>query len=130
MAQKVIEHVEAHYDTREVPFGKTYEWHPGYIILECGCGEKRTLSSTSARRCRCGADHGVLIRDLLEKEDRLREKVTHPWHHDTREQVQQHLRDEATYPGDSPWRYDDITADPWPGLESPRKRSDQRTEET
>ena len=34
MAQ-TIHRVEAHYEAREVPFGKTYEWHPGYVVLEC-----------------------------------------------------------------------------------------------
>ena len=34
MAQ-IIHRVEAHYEAREVPFGKTYEWHPAYVALEC-----------------------------------------------------------------------------------------------
>ena len=28
MAHKLLERVEAHYEAREVPFGKIYEWHP------------------------------------------------------------------------------------------------------
>jgi len=40
MAHKIIERVEARYDVREVPFGKVYEWHPAYVVLECDCGEK------------------------------------------------------------------------------------------
>jgi hypothetical protein len=107
---RIIERVEAHYESREVPFGKTYEWHPAYVVLECDCGEKLTLASTSTiTRCRCGTDHGAVVRDIREREGRLREKVTHPWHHDARERAEQHLRDEAVYPGDSPWRYNDIT---------------------
>ena len=58
----------------------------------------------------CGTDHGAVVRDIREREARLREKVTHPWHHDARERAEQHLRDEAAYPADSPWRYNDITA--------------------
>jgi hypothetical protein len=108
---RIIERVEAHYESREVPFGRTYEWHPGYVVLECDCGEKLTLTGTSATtRCRCGADHGAVVRDIQEREGRLRDNVTHPWHHDTREQAEQHLQDEAAYPKDSPWRYNDITA--------------------
>jgi hypothetical protein len=34
MAQ-IIQRVEAGYEAREVPFGKTYEWHPACIALEC-----------------------------------------------------------------------------------------------
>ena len=107
---RVIERVEAHYESREVPFGKTYEWHPAYVVLECDCGERLTLASTSTiTRCRCGLDHGAVVRDIREQEGRLREKVAHPWHHDARERTEQHLRDEAAHPKDSPWRYNDIT---------------------
>jgi hypothetical protein len=31
---KIIERVQAHYESREMPFGKTYEWHPAYLVLE------------------------------------------------------------------------------------------------
>jgi hypothetical protein len=107
---RIIERVEAHYESREVPFGKAYEWHPAYVALECDCGEELTLTSTSTiTRCRCGTDHGAVVRDIREREGRLREKVTRPWHHDARERAEQHLRDEAAYLGDSPWRYNDIT---------------------
>ncbi len=107
---RIIERVEAHYESREVPFGKTYEWHPAYVTLECDCGEELTLTSTSTiTRCHCGTDHGAVVHDIREREGRLREKVTHPWHHDARERKEQHLRDEAAYPGDSSWRYNDIT---------------------
>ena len=108
---RIIERVEAHYESREVPFGKTYEWHLGYVVLECDCGEKLTLSGAStATRCRCGADHVAAVRDIQESEGRLRDNVSRPWHHDTRERAEQHLQDEAAYPKDSPWRYNDITA--------------------
>jgi hypothetical protein len=108
---RIIERVEAHYESREVPFGKTYKWHPVYVVLECDCGEKLALASTSTiTRCRCGADYGAIIRDMRKREGRLREKVTHPWHHDARERAEQHLQDEAAYPEGSPWRYNDITA--------------------
>ena len=108
---RIIERVEAHYESHEVPFGKTYEWHPGYVVLQCDCGEELTLTGTSTTiRCRCGADHSAVALDIQEREDRLRDNVTHPWHHDTREQAEQHLQDEAAYPEGSPWRYNDITA--------------------
>jgi hypothetical protein len=108
---RINRRAEAHYESREVPFGKTYEWHPGYVVLECDCGEKLTLAGTSTTtRCGCGADHGAVVRDIQESEGQLRDKITQPWHHDTRERAEQHLRDEAAYPKDSPWRYNDITA--------------------
>ncbi len=81
-----------------------------YTALECGCGETLVLTGTSTiTTCRCGADHGAFIRDIREREGRLREKDTRPWHHDAREREEQHLRDEADHPKHSPWRYNDIT---------------------
>lgn len=61
--------------------------------------------------CECGADHSAFIRDIREREGRLRDEVTHPWLHNAQDHAEQHLRDEAAYPKDSPWRYNDITSD-------------------
>ena len=44
---KIIERVQAHYESREMPFGKTYEWHPAYVVLECGCGKRWTIDAKS-----------------------------------------------------------------------------------
>ena len=114
MAQKIIERVEAHYEPREVPFGKVYEWHPAYVSLECDCGEELTLSSASsaASSCRCGTDHSAITQDIQAREGRLGDEDTYPWQHDAEEQTQQRLRDEAAYPEGSPWRYNDVTGDP------------------
>ena len=114
MAQKIIERVEAHYETREVQFGKVYEWHPARITLECDCGERLLLTATTTiTTCvRCGADLGAFVHDVKETEGRLPDKLTHPWFHDGRVRAQQRLRDEATYPKSSPWRYNDVTGDP------------------
>jgi hypothetical protein len=109
----IIERVEAHYEAREVPFGKVYEWHPAYVVLECECGEKLILTATSTiTTCaRCRTDLSVFSREMKEREGRLPGKLTHPWFHDSQVRGQQRLRDEAAYPKGSPWRYDDITTD-------------------
>jgi hypothetical protein len=114
MAQKIIERVRAHYEGREVPFGKTYEWHPAYVALECDCGEKVTLSATSttANCSGCGADLGAFFHDIKEREGPLPDRLTHPWFYDAKERAQQHQEDEAAYPEGSSWRYNDITAGP------------------
>jgi hypothetical protein len=115
MAQKkIIERVEAHYESREMPFGKVYEWHPAYVALECECGEKVTLTATSTiTTCgRCGADLGSFVHDIQEREGRLPDKLTHPWFYDAQARTQQRRRDEVAYPKGSPWRYNDITGDP------------------
>jgi hypothetical protein len=109
---RIIEHGGAHYEAREVPFGRVYGWFPAYVTLECDCGEKLTLTANSAiTTCGCGADLGRFVQDLREREGHLPDNLTHPWFHDTQVRAQQHLRDEAAYPEGSPWRYNDITSD-------------------
>jgi hypothetical protein len=111
---QIIERVEAHYEAREVPFGKVYEWHPAYVALACDCGEQLILSATSAiTTCRrCGTDLDGFIRDIQEREVRLPDNLTHPWFHDAQVRADQRLRDEVAYPEGSPWRYNDIAGDP------------------
>jgi len=111
---QILEHVEAHYENREIPFGKVYAWHPAYVALECDCGEQVTLTATSTTTTttcgRCGADLDTFVNEIREREGRLPDKLTHPWFYDAREQAQQHEHDEAAYPEGSRWRYNDITA--------------------
>ena len=111
---KILERVRAHYETREVPFGKTYGWHPAYVALECDCGEKVILGATDTMTTcrRCGADLSTFVHDIEEREGRLPDRLTHPWFYDANERAQQHRRDEAAYPEGSPWRYNDITGGP------------------
>ena len=113
MAQKIVGRVQARYEAREVPFGKVYGWHPAHVVLECECGERLMLTATSTTTAcgRCGADLGGFVHDLQERADRLPSRLTHPWLYDAQARAQQRLRDEATYPEGSPWRYDDVTAD-------------------
>ena len=114
MAQ-IIERVQAHYEAREAPFGKVYEWHPASLALECDCGERLILSATSSTTTtccsRCGADLGTFVHDIQEqeREGTLPDELTHPWFYDAPERAEQSLRDEAAYPEGSSWRYNDIT---------------------
>ena len=109
---QIRERVEAHYESREMPFGKVYEWHPASVALECDCGEKVTLSATSTTTTcgRCGADLDTFVYEIREREGRLPDKLTHPWFYDARERAQQRKHDEAVYREGSLWRYNDITA--------------------
>lgn len=111
---RIIERIEAHYKPRELPFGKTYEWHPARVILQCDCGEKVTLTATNTSTAcgRCDADLGAFVRDLREREGNSPDKLSHPWFYDAQARANQHLRDEASYPEGSPWRYDDIMGEP------------------
>ena len=111
---QILERLEAHYESREMPFGKVYEWHPASVDIECECGEKVTLSATSTTSTcsRCDADLGAFVHDIREHEGRLPDKLTHPWFYDARERAQQHEHDEAAHIEGSPWRYNDITVAP------------------
>jgi hypothetical protein len=116
MAQ-IIERVQARYESREMPFGKVYRWHPARVALECECGEKVILRATSTTTTcgRCGADLGSFVQDIGEREGRLQDDLAQPWFYDARERARQHERDEAAYLEGSPWRYDDITAASYEG---------------
>jgi hypothetical protein len=111
---RIIEDIEAHYETHEVPFGRSYEWHPEYIIVECDCGQKLAITATSnIPTCpQCGLDYSSLLHDLRHhhREEQLRDEDIHPWHYDEQSQADQHLRDEDACTGDSPWRYNDVTS--------------------
>src|SRR5215216_6831298 len=81
---RIIERIEAHYDTVEVPFGRIYQWHQAHLTLECDCGETLTFSGTSVTvTCYgCGADYGALVNDIHFQEEHLRDEEVHPWHYD------------------------------------------------
>src|SRR5215213_7478822 len=67
---QILERLQAHYESREMPFATVYEWHPASVALECECGEKVTLSATSSitTTCsRCGADLGTFVHDIRER---------------------------------------------------------------
>jgi hypothetical protein len=108
---RIIKHLEAHYETHEVPFARSYEWHPEHIIVECDCGHTLTLTGTSATTaCGCGIDYGALVHGIHYSEEHLRDEEVHPWHYDLQSQAEQHLEDEAAHPRNSSWRYNDVTS--------------------
>jgi hypothetical protein len=110
---RVTVRIEGHYEVLETPFSRSYEWHPASLILVCDCGQELTLTSSSDSStsiCECGEDHSALINDLQEREGQLRQAIAHPWRYEAKEQSDQHLRDEATYPEGSSWRYNDVTS--------------------
>ena len=102
---------EAHYETREVPFGRSYKWHPERMAVECDCGEELVFTGTDAlTTCQCGTEYGDLVRGIRYREGRLQNEDVHPWDYDVQGQADQHLRDEAAYPEGSPRRYNDVTS--------------------
>ncbi len=72
----VIERAEGRYEIQDVEFGRVYKWRPEQVVVECGCGERATLTACETT-CRCGADHAVVVREELVgcSED----ETLHPW---------------------------------------------------
>ena len=75
---RLIEHIEAHYDVREVPFGVVYRWRPECVVVECDCGEWPTLTASTTTCDACGADHEAAASEGLDDE-RLGDEAAHPW---------------------------------------------------
>ena len=119
---EVLEHLEEHYEVQEVPFGRVYKWCPESAVVECDCGEstifKTSTLTSSVVFCECGADYMADIQEECQRHQpevlgqmlEAYETAHHPWLHDTQAQAEQHLRDEAAYPGGFPWRYDEATS--------------------
>jgi hypothetical protein len=109
---EITARVEGRYEVHETPFARSYQWQPGYVTLVCDCGQKLILSATSiTSTCgKCGVDHSAVITEIQEREGKLEHEVSHPWHHDTQDQADQQLRDEAANPVGSPRRYNDVTS--------------------
>ena len=70
---RVIERESGHYEVREVPYGKVYDWRPDRVVFECDCGE--THVSTGAEIvCSCGSVHTDVTGEVRPEEGSL-----HPW---------------------------------------------------
>jgi hypothetical protein len=113
---QVIERIAGHYDVRERPFGRDYRWSLEQVVIECSKCAKRVTPTRSqiigsvVLECECGKANTARIREELVVllVDEEYEAHHHPWFYDTQEQAKQHKRDEAAYPEDSPWRYNDV----------------------
>ena len=76
---RVIEHESGHYEVREVPYGKVYDWRPDRVVFECDCG-KTHVSFGSAVVCSCGTVHNDVSEEGQQEEESL-----HPWLEDYEE---------------------------------------------
>ncbi len=117
---QLIEVLDEHYETQEVPFGRNYKWCAQSAVVMCACGKRSTFKMSalcdSVAACECGADHTAGIQVELQSQQpevlgqtlEDYETAHHPWFFDTRDQTEQHVRDEASYSRNSPWRYNDV----------------------
>lgn len=83
MAATVIGRAEGRYETEEVEFGKVYRWCPECVVIQCACGERLVLTS-STTSCKCGVDHGAVVREELSAR-RSGSRNLHPWREGTRD---------------------------------------------
>jgi hypothetical protein len=74
---KVIKRIEGCYEAQEVPFGVVYQWHPGYLLIECGCGERLALTCFISTCTECEADHAAVVQEELAGQ--CSEEALHPW---------------------------------------------------
>jgi hypothetical protein len=76
---KVIERMRARYDVEDVEYGKVYRWKPESVVVECGCGERTSLTHSETACEKCGAEHTELVwEDVSNRRQRGDENV-HPW---------------------------------------------------
>jgi hypothetical protein len=75
----VIECIEGHYEVQKSSYGETYVWCPEQVVLECDCGQGLALTGSDTV-CGCGADHAVLVREVL-----AQQRASHPWEVDYQE---------------------------------------------
>ena len=78
---KVVEHLAAHYEVRDVEIGKVYRWRPESVVVECECGMEQTLTASKYACDECGTDHRTLVEDVLEPraDEEEEEVLDHPW---------------------------------------------------
>lgn len=73
-----IERVEGHYEVQEVELGRVYRWCPEYVLIDCDCGERMTLTSSTTTCWRCGLDHSALLEEEVTAQQ-LKDETLHPW---------------------------------------------------
>ncbi len=74
---QVIMSTAGRYEVQELEFGQVYKWHPETVVVECDCGERPTLTS-STTTCECGADHASVVREELAGQC-SEDEALHPW---------------------------------------------------
>ena len=78
---RVIEHERGHYEVREVPYGKVYDWRPERLVFECHCGETYVWSGFETA-CACGAVYAGVP---ASEDGQPEEGFSRPWLEDYKE---------------------------------------------
>ena len=62
MMVQLVKLIKAHYEAKEVRFGKVYRWRLERRVIECECGEKPTLTGSVSVCDGCGTDYTAVFR--------------------------------------------------------------------
>jgi hypothetical protein len=65
LAVQVVECIGERYELQDAEMGKVYKWCPAIVTVECGCGERLTLTPSRTTCARCGADHTHVFAEVL-----------------------------------------------------------------
>jgi hypothetical protein len=80
---RVVERIEGCYEAQEVPFGMVYRWYPECLVVECGCGERTTLTGSTTTCVECGTNHALIVQEWLgagwPETDEKADEALHPW---------------------------------------------------
>ena len=79
LASKVIERVQPRYEVQEVAFGKVYKWRPEHIVIECQCGQRLSLTASTASCVECATDHRLAVREASTDRRYHSDQTLHPW---------------------------------------------------
>ena len=77
---KVLECVGEHYKVQDVQRARVYKWYPAAVALECECGERLTLTSSTPICFKCWADHTDVFAEVLGNGMEEDDEGEHPWH--------------------------------------------------
>ena len=76
---KITDRARAGYEVEEVEYGKVYSWNPESVVVECGCGEKVSLTDSETVCKECGAEHTRLVRENMPDLQPQNDEYVHPW---------------------------------------------------
>ncbi len=75
---KVIERVQPRYEVQEVEFGQVYKWRPEQIVVECRCGQRLSLTTSTTSCTECATDHELAVKEAS-TDGCQSDKTLHPW---------------------------------------------------
>jgi hypothetical protein len=79
LANKVIERVQPRYEVQEVEFGEVYKWRPKRVVVECQCGQRLSLTSSTTSCAECGRDHVLAVKEASKTDGHQSDQTLHPW---------------------------------------------------